>query len=156
MDMDWETIANEFANDGGLLDLYVLNADVPDWQRLIDALRESVHGLSYEVDGETIELPGQVTDIFAQWEIERSPTLRVLVDGIEFRCHFFNPNEIEFDLAPEEVAERDRLDSLFNFMRWLGNLTRKTVVLTPENLKTAPIFAFDPGTREIVNLPTRL
>ena len=74
--------------------------------------------------------------------------LRFRVGGILVVCHFFTPEEIEFDIDPREVTTQAHLDSLLAFLQQLGDRTRKRAVLTPENLPHGPIISYDSETRQ--------
>ena len=152
--MDWTSVAHEFVPDGSLRDLYVINTDLSDWQRVLDFLRASASEIAYTVDRSSAELPVRVEAIFAELQRERNPRLRFDVAGVPLVCHFFTADEIEFDMRPEDVPGPDHLTALLEFMRTLGNLTGKMVLLTPESGQQSPIFRFDPSTKRLAYLPT--
>jgi len=151
--MDWQMVAHEFVPDGSLRDIYILGTDISDWQQVLDALRRSPFHISYQLEGVAADLPGRAEEIFAEWAHDRRPMLRFEVGGVILVSHFFATDEIEFDLRPEEVTGPDRLDPLLGFMRMLGELTGKTVVLTPENRPQSPIFRFDPSSSHVEYVP---
>ena len=57
----------------------------------------------------------------------------------------FNDFEIEFDIDPREVNEETRFLRLIEFIRRVGNLLKKDVILSPENLPKYPILKYSPG-----------
>lgn len=150
---DWQSVAHEFEADGGLRDIYVLDTGLSDWQRVLDALRGWTPAPSYEVDHIPITLPERVEEVFAEWERERSPKLRIEVGEIALACHFFAPEEIEFDFRAQDVTGMEQLQPVLDFMRSIGNLTNKTVILTPENWKQSPIFHYEPTTKRMEYMP---
>jgi len=83
------------------------------------------------------------------------PLLRFWVGDVELACHFFVTNEIEFDLDPRQVGE-SQLRALMEFMARLGDLTGKPVALTPENGPHAQIFRYEPGTKQMSWIPSRV
>jgi hypothetical protein len=120
--IDWNAVAEDFAPDGSLRDVYVLEANAEDWELVLKALGASSASVRYSVDG--VEQPGppSAQAAFAIHSVA-SPSLRVAVGGIEFACHFFTTDEIEFDFLPSEVNGPDRLESLLEFVRSLGRTT---------------------------------
>jgi hypothetical protein len=151
--MDWEKIAPDFAPDGSVRDIYVLGAGLPDWQRVVDALRASATDLVYLVDDIPTELPSRVEDALAEWQRGRTPLLRFQVGTVAVLSYFFTPDEVEFSFRPEQVAGLDRLEPLLEFMEMLGELTGKEVILTPESLPASPIFRLDPSVGRAVFTP---
>lgn len=142
--MDWQRVAHEFVRDGSLRDIYIFGTDAGDWQRVLDYLVTSGTELAYEEDGQLASLPRRVETIFARRE-EAATALRVDAGGIAMVCHFFTPEEIEFDFWPEEVQGQGRLDAVLAFMRRLTAITGKPAIMTPENDERSPILLVGPG-----------
>jgi hypothetical protein len=149
MEMEWERHKSLFASDGSLRDIYVRGTDVADWQRLLDFLRAGAYTLRYIVIGdakrEPQPLPEQIEAIFAR---PHDAYVALLIDEPQLGlvCHFFCPDEIELDLDPRAIDSEARLDRLRGFMRALGRLLGKEVILTPENMPEHPLFRYDPRT----------
>jgi hypothetical protein len=61
-------------------------------------------------------------------------------------CHFFAPDEIEFDIQPREVNGPERLSAVAAFLRELASATRMPALLTMENMQTAVILRAHPAT----------
>ena len=150
--MDWQSVAPDFEPDGSLRDIYVLDADLSDWQRVLDILRES-YSLSYEVDGQASALPERVEEILNEWQEERAPVARFSLGGIDLACHFFSPEEIEFDFRPEEVTGPEQLETLIRFLRQLSEITGKAAIVAPENFPESPILRYRPLSPEAEFLP---
>lgn len=141
--MKWEQHKELFAWDGSLLDIYVLDTTMSDWQRLLDALRASSYELRYKVDGETIaKIPEQIEAIFAR-HLEADVSLTIDAPQLWIGCHFFTPDEIEFDLDPRAIDGQPRLDRLVHFIAMLRDALNKEVLLTPESLSTRPLWQFN-------------
>ncbi len=142
--MEWERHKEMFAWDGSLIDIYVQGTDVADWQRLLDFLRVGPYDLRYIVDEERTlyPLPDQVETIFAG----RNTAVALTVDEshLGLICHFFWPDEIEFDLDPRVINGESQLVRLLAFIRTLGRLLGKDVIMTPESLLERPFFRYDP------------
>src|SRR5438094_9223626 len=100
--MDWQRVETEFEWDGSLRDLYILDADVEVWQRVVDTLRSSEYPCCYRVDGNECPLPEDVEDIFKKRH-EASFLLSIDAESILLNCHFFAEEEVEFDLDPREL-----------------------------------------------------
>ena len=66
---------------------------------------------------------------------------------MQLACHFFTADEIEFDFVPA-IGEPE-LRAILNLMADLGDLTGKVVVLTPENMREAPIFRYESSQRRM-------
>jgi len=76
----------------------------------------------------------------------RSNLLTLEVDEIYVNCRFFQSNDLEFDLRPEEVLNEKRFVALSDFMLALGQLLEKHVVLTYQNGKDDAVFLeYRPG-----------
>ena len=148
--MKWEDYAVEFKWDGSLRDIYVLETSISDWQKLFVFLRWSVYKFSYQVD-ELEELPSSL-EIFSG-KREYKGLLCVEVGDVGLNCHFFSPDEIEFDFSPDEIKSEAHAKSVFDFMSQLGRALNKEVVLTPENISEHPIFKFSPVTQKVEYFP---
>jgi hypothetical protein len=61
----WDDVAYYFELDGSLLDAYVFDVSMTDWQHVIDVVRAQQWRLDYTVDGSLQPLPQQASDIFA-------------------------------------------------------------------------------------------
>jgi hypothetical protein len=141
--MDWQQVAPGFEPDGSLRDIYVFKTDLSDWQQVLDALINWEPSPELWFDGEAANMPDKVEDIFVEAQ-RRKALLCVNVGGVPLHCHFFAPNEIEFDLVPQGVTGPKQFQPLVTFIRMLGRTTRKAVVLTMENSRESVIFRFSP------------
>lgn len=139
----WELVAQAFEPDGSLRDIYVEDTTLTDWERVIAQVRERYGPMRFTLDGEPAPLPAAVSDVF-QLRTECAPRLSFSVGGIELATHFFDPTEIEFDLAPTQVDGPVRLEALVGFLRWLADLVEKPAILTDENEKGAVILRAAP------------
>jgi hypothetical protein len=141
--MDWVQAAPDFAADGSSRDIYVLNASLADWQVVLDDLRRTGTALRYFKSGVRTALPARAEQIFDPG-VSGMQTMSLPVGDIVVHCHFFRIDEIEFDLNPSDVHGASQLEALVGFMRRLGELTGKCVVLTRENLKDSVILRYQP------------
>lgn len=150
--MKWEDYKVAFEFDGSFRDIYVLNTSSEDWQRLIDFAHSGVYKISYTIDGVEVALPQQVTKIF-RGRYEANHVLCIQAGPVLIGCHFFDEMEIEFNIDPREIQNEAQAEAFFGFMRQIGNLLRKEVILTHEGGQSEVIFKFLPGSGEIQYTP---
>ncbi|CAN5518693.1 hypothetical protein BH18ACI3_BH18ACI3_03320 [soil metagenome] len=150
--MKWEDYRVEFEFDGSWRDIYVLNTTISHWQLLIDFLRSDIYEYSCTIDGEKAELPSFAKEIFGA-DFEFKPLLHLTVGSAILNCHFFTDEEIEFDLDPREIQSERQAEQIFVFMRQIGELLDKEVILTPENLQDVPIFKFLSSNEQVQYIP---
>jgi hypothetical protein len=133
-----------------LRDAYVFGTTEDDWQRVLAALRSRRWPLAYTEDGEPTDIPSDVREIFNRgkaravtWQIKPSREIRV-------NCHFFTPDEIEFDFDPREILGQVQLDTVCEFVQMVGRAVQKAVVVCWENTPEAAIMRYEPATDELV------
>lgn len=136
-----------FYVDGSLRDIYVHGTTVQDWQKLLTFLRSSAYSLELIGGGQQGPIPEQVEDIFLFAHTD-GVTLRMDTAHLALNCHFYTSQEIEFDLDPRDMSSEQQIARLLDFLRTIGRLLHKAVVLTPENASWVPLFRFDPTTDE--------
>ncbi len=141
--VDWDAVAEDFRPDGSLRDIYVHGTTRHDWQRVFEHLQARYAPVRFTINSEDAPLPSNVADIFPIHQ-RAAPSLSFPVGGVVVVCHFFTEEEIEFDIAPEDVRGPIELAALQTFMSELGRLTSRVVTLTPENGPHMPILEFDP------------
>ena len=153
IEVNWAAQKGDFEADGSLRDIYVQETTVDDWAKVLKFLERSRHEFRLTRGATEIILPEDVGELF----LERNPDgalLVFLVAGVELACHFFTTSEIEFDFYPNSVGESE-LRALLNVMADLGEITGKTVVMTPENMQDAAFFKYEPTTGRVVWIPLR-
>src|SRR4051812_4012983 len=96
MEIKWDDCKEEFASDGALRDIQVVDATTADWQPVLDFLRARADTLHYTVDGTAAELPSEACAIIALRAMA-SPSLLFRWRDIEFATHFFGEDDLEFD-----------------------------------------------------------
>jgi hypothetical protein len=144
---DWEAYRDLFEWDGSWRDIYILDTQVPDWQRLLDHLRVRNDQLSFTVDDMPAPLPPNVDTIFALRE-QANPFLGIWIERLQVNCHFFGPGQIEFDIDPREIRDSTDFTLLLNFMADVGATVEKEVRLTPENGPEHVLLRYNPATRQ--------
>jgi hypothetical protein len=155
--IDWQEAKAAFDWDGSLRDIYIVDTDRGDWERLLAFLGSSRWPWRFTIGGEPAQLPADVATLLSDQgpasEYQNSPLLSLDVAGVTLHCHFFWPKEIEFDLDPRQVVSAESLSAVLDFMATLGRRLDRPVVLTPENLPQRPYFRFDPDRQSIIYVP---
>lgn len=124
----------------------------PIGKRSLIFLRASDYKYTFRVADEIADLPIDIAKAF-ELRISVGALLLFEVGLATLACHFFNDWEIEFDLDPREIEGEEQAEAIFGFMRQLGLLLNKEVILTPENMSENLIFKFSPVTQEIKYFP---
>ena len=119
------------------------------WQQLLSALRVGDYSLRYSADGVQSPLPQQTEAAFARRE-EANVCLTIVVGSLNINCHFFTPQQIEFDIDPQEVNSAEAFTALLGFMRFVGKKLGRRVALTPENFETMTLLAYEPVSQTIL------
>lgn len=143
--LDWQVQRADFEADGSLRDIYVLDTSLEDWRRVLRFLRQGPYAarLVHPEDQDAVRpMPQDLSLLFGE---DRTYLLHFSIGGVLLACHFFTPEEVEFDFVPNGLSE-ESLRELLRFMARLGDVTRKRVVMTPENARELPIYAYDPIT----------
>lgn len=141
-DVNWDELSCDFAYDGSLRDIYVLDTAISDWQKILEAVRRIKLSPVYTVDGIAMELPTSVKEIFDARECA-TPLLKLYISRVCFHCHFYCEKEVEFDFRTDDVNGPEGLQVVLNFMYLLGKETLREVVVTPENDKELLILSYD-------------
>src|SRR5438094_134768 len=96
--------------DGSWRDIYVLGTTISDWQRLVDWLHTGPYPVEFYLDGKSAPLLHDISIVFEQREVtgEFLEFLEIDVEGVIFHCHFFWPEEIEFDMDPRQVDSEQK------------------------------------------------
>ena len=134
MSIEWQTVAEDFARDGGLRDIYVLQTVASDWQRALDTVRSTATDIQFRCGEQLLPLP---SSFGSPNEFGRLLTFRI--GSIGLACHFFHDADIEFDFWPQDLTGQTDLDDLLRFIQRLGDSVGKPVIICPEN---SPDYAF--------------
>jgi hypothetical protein len=146
----WDEVRAWFEPDGSLVDAYVFDTTVADWQVFVDLVRSSRWWFSYQEDGHGKRLPDRVEDVFGRDDhaavlLQIRPVPEVLIN-----VHFFTSDEIEIDFAPEELQGQERIDVLCRVLRAIGRRLGKPVVVTPESSPGRPLATYDIDSDRVV------
>jgi hypothetical protein len=148
----WDDVSAFFEPDGSLLDAYVFDTAVSDWQAFIDLVRSRGWWFEYQEDSRSTRLPDRVGVAFDHAETS-AVLLRVRpVPRMSVHVHFFTVEELEVDFAREEVQGQDRLDVVCGFLRAVSRRLSKPMVLTPENMRDDPLIGYDLAADRVVQI----
>jgi hypothetical protein len=144
-------VGDAFFVDGSWRDVYVLKTGTAEWDTMLRWLEQEYgDAVRYSFEGLHGPIPASSSEIFASRE-SGSPWLEVDLEGLILKCHFFSSEEIEFDLDPKEVNDF-RFRALQHFMRSLGTLLGKSVLVTQENRQMSPVLVYITEINRIVTI----
>jgi hypothetical protein len=130
----WSEVQDWFTPDGSLLDAYIFDTTLADWQRLLDGIRSIGWWHQYSENGTPTRLP-PAADLFPDGHlVARLLRVRPSPDLL-INVHPFTIDQIEFDI-----------DLLCQTIRAVGRILNKPVILTPESSPSRPLARFDVGT----------
>jgi hypothetical protein len=137
----WPEMKAAFAWNGSWNDIYVLDTDARDWDRLLGAIKSSDYSPTYSVEGAPSALP----ENFDEAATGGAHLVLTLTSGFTIDCHFFTDDEIEFSVDPREVRGPHEFEALLSFIAHVGRTVGKKVRLTPGNDSHLPFVEFDPA-----------
>ena len=143
---NWKNIEWIFEKDGALRDIYVQNATLSDWEKVVDLLN-SEYKLTYGVyeDNLTDKIDfGYVKTMFED-ETGELETKSATIDlsGIFVKCFFFLENQIEFDINPTEIKTESEFNTITDFMKSISLKLEKQITLCGENQPELPLIKID-------------
>src|SRR5438477_3005497 len=127
--------------DGSLRDICILGVAISHWQRVVDWLRGDPYPVEFYLDEQPAPLPHDILTVFERRN-ETDVFMKIDVERVIIHCHFFWHKEIEFDVDPRQVDSEQREQGIIDFMRALGKLLDKEVILTPENWHEDPFLRY--------------
>ena len=141
-----------FEVDDSWRDIYVPGVSAGEWNSLLLLVREECAGShSFFVDGEASMLPSSIEEIMRIYD-DASPHLTIDLGGLVLRCRFSSAVEvIEMDFDPKELSD-ETLPLLLAWIRRLGLLFARNVLVSPENSVKTPILMFDPGIDRVMTI----
>jgi hypothetical protein len=148
--MSWEDYKKAFEFDGSWRDIYITETELKDWKTLLEFFGEGHYPVRYLVNEVEQPLGTNAWQIFQDKKEDKAPLLWIDVSGVMLACHFFDQNEIEFDLDPREVTDENRAEAVFNFMKQIADELDKDVIMTEENAIEDIWFHYDRKTGEMV------
>ncbi|WP_452227572.1 hypothetical protein [Lacinutrix sp. MEBiC02404] len=143
---NWKNIEWIFEKDGALRDVYVQNATVSDWEKVVDLLN-SEYKLTYGVyeDNLTNKIDfGYVKAMFADetGEMEiKSATIDL--NGIIVKFYFALEDQIEFDINPTDIKTESDFYLIIDFMKIISSKLEKQITLCGGNQPEFPLIKID-------------
>ena len=150
--ISWEAYKKDFEWDDSFRDIYVFKTTCDDWRSACEHLSQH-YKFEFQVDGIAQPFPASVEDVFAIRK-QASPLLQFSAGNILVMCHFFTPDEIEFDIGARDITSQLDLDALLGFLRMVGDVVKKPVSLTPENVPECSVITYDPQSGKFGYNPT--
>ncbi|WP_347175532.1 hypothetical protein [Polaribacter uvawellassae] len=143
---NWNNIEWIFEKDGALRDIYVQNATISDWEKVVDLLNseyELTFGVYEDNLIDKIDF-GYVKTMFADetGELE-TKSATVDLNGIVVKCYFFLENQIEFDINPTEIKTESDFNKITDFMKSISSKLEKQITLCGENQPEFPLIKID-------------
>lgn len=139
----------DFAPDGSLRDLLVLETEEHDWRSIWKIFGSMTPLPTLTVGGDARPMPNDVQEAWRLAE-KHHVVLAIPVGILSIHCHFFDQAEMEMDIDPGEVIGPEALQALADFMRIVGEATGKTVLLTHENSRDREIARFSTAAPAVV------
>jgi hypothetical protein len=65
--------------------------------------------------------------------------------GINFVCHFFCVEEMEWDITPKQINNIDEVKVVLKFIETMSKMLRKNVAISYENDKEIPLIILHPN-----------
>ena len=93
----WSEGAADFAGDGSLRDIYVLDGGEASWNALLRIARKCE--AKFSIGGEAVALPNLAREVFARRHAGAA-LLSIDWKGIDLAAHFFDEAQLELDFVP--------------------------------------------------------
>lgn len=135
--------------------------DDQDWHTFLPFLHASPYTIEFLVSGKQRPLPERVEDLFALMQehknspvahLEDSPVILIDKEHLAVGCYCSPGEGIAFAIPvkgfQDETTLREQLARFLEFIRTIGQVLNKVMVLAPETTPSFHLFRFDPGTGE--------
>ena len=141
----YESIQSDLKPDGSLRDIYIFQTNSSLWNKFISLMSGSGLKLEFWHGENEMPLPNNIEEIKALQN--RDPTtLKIFIEGgVQINCHFFTEDEIEMDVDPKEICDKQNFDGLVLFLKWLAKELEKSIHLTHENTPEDGIMVIEHG-----------
>ncbi|MFJ3518787.1 MULTISPECIES: hypothetical protein [unclassified Streptomyces] len=153
-DLLWDDVKCFFDPDsmGSLPDVRVPDCSVGDWQAVLDLVGARGWACRYSEGATVLPVPRAETVLSRPADAE-CPELRVWPDPDVLAIFRFHDDEvIDFDVDLRELQGQERLDVFCGFLREIGRLVGKPVVMDPEGAHGHPVLGFDVRADRVVLL----
>jgi hypothetical protein len=143
---NWKEIEWIFEKDGALRDIYVQNATISDWEKVVELLN-SEYKLTFGVYEENLtdKIDFEFVKTMFADETGELETKSATIDlnGIIVKCYFFLENQIEFDINPTEIKTELDFKKITVFMKTISSKLEKQITLCGENQPEFPLVKID-------------
>ena len=142
---NWEEAKPFFRRDGMLRDIQC-DGSLEAWRSWLRALVAASWSLEYRVRGESVspslDFPRAAPD-------DEATVLRILLGaaGPQINTFFYDPDEVDADLAPEDFVAEEQWSELVKFLTLMGDVTGGEVRLSPEGDHRHPWLIYTPRQR---------
>jgi len=147
-------------DSGALLDIKVFGVTPDNWQALLDFLF-SHYQILYEENGKS----GPFLKFETMMEKKKTAAVwfKIKLPGeLIVNCHFFDADQVEMDILPEDVDSASKAESVFALMTAMARILDKEVLLIPEfasadpeKLRQLALCSVDPKTGALKYHPQR-
>jgi hypothetical protein len=145
----WQVCRKALRANDVLHDVYVVGSTSADWRAFLSAVVRWPYETRFVLDGVDAPIPKDAARLFRE-KPKRDRLLRVGLGSLDLCCHFFGTDSLEFHVDPSRLTGPVRLKVLLTFMRRLGRLLDKEVVLTPDRNGTRRLLEYSPTTDSFV------
>ncbi|TXK71844.1 hypothetical protein [Mesonia sp. HuA40] len=143
---NWNNIEWIFKKDGALRDIYVQNATISDWKKVVGLLN-SEYKLTFGIYEENLtdKIDFEFVKTMFADETGELETKSATIDlsGIIVKCYFFLEEQIEFDINPTEIKTELEFIEIINFMKSISSKLEKQITLCGENQPEFPLIKID-------------
>ena len=124
-----------------------------DWQRIRDVIAARWESTFY-LDDHPMPLPSSMREVFERMESEEEVYTGWWCiqgpEGLGIRSIINYPEEVRFDLGPDEIAGQPQLEALCEFVRAIGATLDRSVFVCHEHGSTDEAMALDTATMRYV------
>lgn len=142
MKRNWNDIKWIFEPDGGLIDIYVQEVSLNEWEKIIDLINKK-YKVNFGDAREKIDKQYVIEYLRDEkGEIEYK-IASIVLGTIKLNCHFFLEDQIEFDIDPAEINSIEDFILIESFMIDISKLINNQITLTSENNPEFPLAKID-------------
>ncbi len=144
----WDNVKSQLQPDGSLRDIFIPGASPDHWDRFLHWVMNRNQPIVFRHGMAVTKLPDSLEDIR---KLQESDTVLLTFPAGKLRlnCHFFEDDEMEFDLDPRSIAGEGHYDDLTGLMASFSALMGKTVYLTRESAPDQVITAISPNAKVV-------
>ncbi|RKF05090.1 hypothetical protein C8N26_0490 [Tenacibaculum lutimaris] len=145
--INWELLKSKVYDwDGSWRDIYILNTNVYDWEKLIVFLNQHCKLAWYNIDTDKNDCKIDLSQIKNGWNSGEgllSVAKIFIKDKIQINLHFFTPEEIEFDIDPREFNSIEDHNELMKLLIDISLNVGKQLIITAENHSDYSLITVD-------------